>query len=217
MRIAVQSALNIKALVQKQSAAVEPTAGLVPPGWPGEVSVAVPQTNINLGKTAVSLLPKSSRSLELLVRSGNPDNLAQAQLIAQQLKIVGLAVDIKQASTARYAIDLAAGSFDLALISLAPRVAVASDVTLQWSVTAGLGSGWPIDQTTASYAGQLSVPAFGADAQKAAQSFQSLVLEPIEAEALSARPHQALVGNRVQGLVVRLDGSLPLDRASVRN
>ncbi|HAS08279.1 MAG TPA: hypothetical protein DCR52_03300, partial [Actinobacteria bacterium] len=125
VRIAVEASLDIAALVDSQEGAVKPTGGLVPPGWPGAVDVAIPTRDLELAKTAVSLLPKKSRKLSLLVRSGNPDALAQATLVARQAKSAGLTITVKSRSTGRYAAALASGNFQLAIVSFSPRVGLA--------------------------------------------------------------------------------------------
>ena len=216
VRIAVQASLDIAALVDSQEGAVSPTGGLVPPGWPGAVDVAIPTRDLELAKTAVSLLPKKSRKLSLLVRSGNPDALAQAKLVARQAKSAGLTITVKARSTARYAAGLASGNFQLAIVSFSPRVGLAADVTRQWAITGGQGSGWPVTDATTSYGVQLSAPAFGPAADKGSGDFVRVVLDPIQAVALTARAHSALVRQgALTGLVVRIDGSIPLDVVSL--
>ena len=216
VRIAVQASLDIAALVDSQEGAVSPTGGLVPPGWPGAVDVAIPTRDLELAKTAVSLLPKKSRTLSLLVRSGNPDALAQAKLVARQAKSAGLTITVKADSTARYAAGLASGNFQLAIVSFSPRVGLAADVTRQWAITGGQGSGWPVTDATTSYGVQLSEPAFGPAADKGSADFVRVVLDPIQAVALTARAHSALVRQgALTGLVVRIDGSIPLDVVSL--
>lgn len=216
VRIAVEASLDIAALVDSQEGAVSPTGGLVPPGWPGAVDVAIPTRDLELAKTAVSLLPKKSRKLSLLVRSGNPDALAQAKLVARQAKSAGLTITVKARSTARYAAGLASGNFQLAIVSFSPRVGLAADVTRQWAITGGQGSGWPVTDATTSYGVQLSEPAFGPAADKGSADFVRVVLDPIQAVALTARAHSALVRQgALTGLVVRIDGSIPLDVVSL--
>ena len=216
VRIAVEASLDIAALVDSQAGAVSPTGGLVPPRWPGAVDVAVPTRDLELAKTAVSLLPKKSRKLSLLVRSGNPDALAQATLVARQAKSAGLTITVKARSTARYAAGLASGNFQLAIVSFSPRVGLAADVTRQWAITGGQGSGWPVTDATTSYGVQLSEPAFGPAADKGSGDFVRVVLDPIHAVALTARTHSALVRQgALTGLVVRIDGSIPLDVVSL--
>ena len=216
VRIAVEASLDIAALVDSQEGAVSPTGGLVPPGWPGAVDVAIPTRDLELAKTAVSLLPKKSRKLSLLVRSGNPDALAQAKLVARQAKSAGLTITVKARSTARYAAGLASGNFQLAIVSFSPRVGLAADVTRQWAITGGQGSGWPVTDATTSYGVQLSEPAFGPAADKGSGDFVRVVLDPIQAVALTARAHSALVRQgALTGLVVRIDGSIPLDVVSL--
>ena len=216
VRIAVEASLDIAALVDSQEGAVKPAGGLVPPGWPGAVDVAIPTRDLELAKTAVSLLPKKSRKLSLLVRSGNPDALAQAKLVARQAKSAGLTITVKALSTARYAAGLASGNFQLAIVSFSPRVGLAADVTRQWAITGGQGSGWPVTDATTSYGVQLSEPAFGPAADKGSGDFVRAVLDPIQALALTARAHSALVRQgALTGLVVRIDGSIPLDEVSL--
>lgn len=216
VRIAVEASLDIAALVDSQAGAVSPTGGLVPPRWPGAVDVAIPTRDLELAKTAVSLLPKKSRKLSLLVRSGNPDALAQATLVARQAKSAGLTITVKARSTARYAAGLASGNFQLAIVSFSPRVGLAADVTRQWAITGGQGSGWPVTDATTSYGVQLSEPAFGPAADKGSGDFVRVVLDPIHAVALTARTHSALVRQgALTGLVVRIDGSIPLDVVSL--
>ena len=216
VRIAVEASLDIAALVDSQKGAVSPTGGLVPPGWPGAVDVAIPKRDLELAKTAVSLLPKKSRKLSLLVRSGNPDALAQAKLVARQAKSAGLTITVKALSTASYAAGLASGNFQLAIVSFSPRVGLAADVTRQWAITGGQGSGWPVTDATTSYGVQLSEPAFGPAADKGSGDFVRAVLDPIQAVALTARAHSALVRQgALTGLVVRIDGSIPLDVVSL--
>jgi len=216
VRIAVEASLDIPSLVDSQEGAVSPTGGLVPPGWPGAVAVAIPKRDLELAKTAVSLLPKNSRKLSLLVRSGNPDALAQAKLVARQAKSAGLTITVKARSTASYAAGLASGNFQLAIVSFSPRVGLAADVTRQWAITGGQGSGWPVTDATTSYGVQLSEPAFGPAADKGSGDFVRAVLDPIQAVALTARAHSALVRQgALTGLVVRIDGSIPLDVVSL--
>ena len=216
VRIAVEASLDIAALVDSQKGAVSPTGGLVPPGWPGAANVEIPIRDLELAKTAVSLLPKKSRKLSLLVRSGNPDALAQAKLVARQAKSAGLIITVKALSTAGYATALAAGNFQLAIVSFSPRVGLAADVTRQWAITGGQGSGWPVTDATTSYGVQLSEPAFGPAADKGSGDFVRAVLDPIQAVALTARAHSALVRQgALTGLVVRIDGSIPLDVVSL--
>ena len=216
VRIAVEASLDIAALVDSQKGAVSPTGGLVPPGWPGAANVEIPIRDLELAKTAVSLLPKKSRKLSLLVRSGNPDALAQAKLVARQAKSAGLIITVKALSTAGYATALAAGNFQLAIVSFSPRVGLAADVTRQWAITGGQGSGWPVTDATTSYGAQLSESAFGPLANKGSDDFVRAVLDPIQAVALTARAHSALVRQgALTGLVVRIDGSIPLDVVSL--
>ena len=216
LRIAVQASLDVAALAKAQTGATAPVAGLVPPLWPGAQTRGVPAVDPTLAATATSLLASNARSLRLLVRAGNPEAVDQAAVIVSQLKLVGIKVRVDAVSTARYSSALASGSFQAALVTVAPRVALASDVTRQWAVSGGLGGGWSVDATTALYPTQISLPAFGATAQKAVSGFSAAVLDPVQALPLSARPQRLLAASAgLNGLAIRWDGSVPLERVAV--
>lgn len=217
LRIAVQSSLSLATVVAADPGSVAANAGLVPPTWPGSITRAVTAPDPALAATATSLLDEDARTFTVLVRAGDAEGLAQAEVIAQQVKAAGIDARVNPVSTTRYLGALASGGFQAAVVTVAPRVALAADVTRQWAITGGLGGGWPVAEGASNYPLQLSLPVLGQTAAKGSTDFASATLDPLQVLPLSARPHRVLAGPIARnGLVVRWDGSVPLERVVLR-
>jgi peptide/nickel transport system substrate-binding protein len=93
-----------------------------PSSWAYDASIAPYSYDASKAKAELQQAGVSSATFTMLVSSGSPLNLQEAQFIAQELQPAGITVKIKQETFATILSDTAAHNFQAALIGWSGRV-----------------------------------------------------------------------------------------------
>jgi peptide/nickel transport system substrate-binding protein len=212
LRQALRAALDPDAMVAAAPGAVPASTGLTPVGWPGAIPVPVPGDRTDIARTALALVPADRRSVDLLVRRGDPVAQRRAESIVASARSVGLDVTVRSRSQDVYDRALSTGAFQSALVDVAPTVAHVAELSRRWAWTAGFGGGWPSGAGERAYPGQL------ADAQSVADAtarFEDVMRRGVFVVPLAYDVHRAVALDGVSGVTLGTQGSLPLELVSV--
>jgi peptide/nickel transport system substrate-binding protein len=212
LRQALRAALDPAALLAAADGSVPPTAGLTPVGWPGALTVPVPGGRPDIAREAVALVPERRRALDLLIRRDDAVAVRRAESIASSAASAGLEVTITARSDRDYQRAIATGSFEAALVDVAPPVAHTAEISRRWAWTAGFGGGWPSAIGERAYPGQLGGPEAAAEATA---EFEDVVRRRVFVVPLASDVHRVRVRTGITGVVVGPEGALPLERFGV--